>query len=152
MSPLIGAGEVRVRLFLLCKMSPNGTALCLPDRAQALAQYPHARIANGFIYVSGISSRRLDNTYEGVTEMPDGSLQLDIRAQTKAVIQKYSIGFLMKWFCCSIQAILQAAGADLENIVDMTCFLVNMEDYAGFNETYNLFFKKDTGMNVSIEV
>jgi hypothetical protein len=44
----------------------NGTALVLPDRAQALAAYPHARVANGFIFVSGISSRRFDNTYEGV--------------------------------------------------------------------------------------
>jgi 2-aminomuconate deaminase len=42
--------------------SPNGTAISLKDRAQALAQYPHGRIVNGMIYVSGISSRRLDNT------------------------------------------------------------------------------------------
>lgn len=48
-------------------MSPNGKPYILPDRAQALAAYPHARYANGFIFVSGISSRRLDNTYEGAS-------------------------------------------------------------------------------------
>jgi len=40
----------------------NGTPVILEGRAQALAHYPHARIVNGMIYVSGISSRRLDNT------------------------------------------------------------------------------------------
>ncbi len=76
--------------------------------------------------------------------MPDGSLKLDIRAQTKAVIQKF-VFYQATVMNYSIQAILQAAGADLENIVDMTCFLVNMDDYAGFNETYNQFFQKETG-------
>ncbi|KAF9407462.1 hypothetical protein BGZ94_002678 [Podila epigama] len=69
--------------------SPNGTPIVLKDRAQALAHYPHGRIINGMIYVSGISSRRLDNTYEGVHENPDGTLTLDIKEQTKAVIEKY---------------------------------------------------------------
>ena len=76
-------------------MSANGTPLILADRAQALAAYPHARICNGMIFVSGISSRRLDNTYEGVKELPDGTLELDIRAQTKAVIQKCALCFLL---------------------------------------------------------
>lgn len=45
----------------------NGKSLIMGDRAKALAAYPHAKIANGMIFVSGISSRRLDNTYEGVS-------------------------------------------------------------------------------------
>ncbi|KAG0366171.1 hypothetical protein BGZ54_005718 [Gamsiella multidivaricata] len=113
-------------------MSTNGTAVILKDRAPALAHYPHARIANGMIYVSGISSRRLDNTYEGVKENADGTFELDIKAQTKAVIE-------------NINVILQSVNASLDNIVDMTVFLTDMKDYGAMNEVYNQYFKAATG-------
>ncbi|KAF9583851.1 hypothetical protein BGW38_008324 [Lunasporangiospora selenospora] len=110
----------------------NGAAVILKGRAQALAHYPHARIANGMIFVSGISSRRFDNTYEGVKENPDGTLELDVMAQTKAVIE-------------NIEVILKSRGASLANIVDMTVFLTNMKDYGAMNEVYNQYFDAETG-------
>ncbi|KAG0379186.1 MAG: Endoribonuclease L-PSP/chorismate mutase-like protein [Linnemannia gamsii] len=113
-------------------MSTNGTPIILRDRAQALAHYPHGRIANGMIYVSGISSRRLDNTYEGVKENEDGTFELDIKAQTKAVIE-------------NINVILKSQGASLANIVDMTIFLTNMKDYGAMNQVYNEYFDAETG-------
>ncbi|KAG0288013.1 hypothetical protein BGZ96_008157 [Linnemannia gamsii] len=113
-------------------MSTNGTPIILKERAQALAHYPHGRIANGMIYVSGISSRRLDNTYEGVKENEDGTFELDITAQTKAVIE-------------NINVILQSQGASLANIVDMTIFLTNMKDYGAMNQVYNQYFDAETG-------
>lgn len=112
--------------------SRNGRPLILQDRAQALASYPHARIVNDLIYISGISSRRLDNTYEGVHENTDGTFTLDIREQTRAVIE-------------NIAAILKAAGETLESLIDITVFLVDMKDYAAFNEVYNKYFKAETG-------
>lgn len=45
----------------------------------------------------------------------------------------------------NIAAILKAAGAGLEHVVDLTVFLVDMKDYKVFNEVYNQFFKADTG-------
>ncbi|KAJ3382963.1 hypothetical protein HDU84_003941, partial [Entophlyctis sp. JEL0112] len=162
----------------------NGVPVLLASRAGALANYPHARIANGMVYVSGISSRRPDNSWDGVRavhfpptpllipclspahppasvhacaapplpqvlELPDGSFKLDIRAQTRAVIEKYpslllprvvrsTLSFLTTR--SSIQHILRAAGADLENLVDLTVFLVDMNDYNEFNAVYNEFF------------
>ena len=110
----------------------NGTAVILPDRAGALANYPHARRAGGLIFVSGVSSRRADNSHEGVTVGPDGSVVLDIGEQTRAVIR-------------NIEAILAAAGAGLEHVVDATVFLVDMKDYAGMNAAYNEFFDAKTG-------
>ena len=104
----------------------------LSDRAQALANYPHARRVGDFIYVSGVSSRRLDNTHMGVTVHPDGRVDLDIREQTRAVIE-------------NIRVILQAAGADLDHIVDILVMLVDMKDYAGMNEVYNDYFDAHTG-------
>ncbi|CAG8813073.1 31414_t:CDS:2, partial [Racocetra persica] len=87
--------------------SSNGRAIFLSDRARPLANYPHARVAGGLIFVSGVSSRRPDNTYEGVKELPGGTLELDIRAQTKAVIE-------------NLETILKEADASLKNIVDLT--------------------------------
>ncbi|KAF9571329.1 hypothetical protein EC968_000702 [Mortierella alpina] len=113
-------------------MSPNGKAIHLKDRAQALAQYPHGRIVNGMIYVSGISSRRLDNTYEGVKENEDGTFELDIKAQTKAVIE-------------NIKVILESQGASLASIVDLTVFLTDMKHYGAMNEVYNQYFDAATG-------
>ena len=99
------------------------TNVILKDRAPALANYPHARAVGDLIFVSGVSCRRPDGSHDGVG---------DIRVQTRAVIQ-------------NIRAILQSAGADLENIVDVTVFLVDMGDYGGMNETYNEFFTAVSG-------
>eukprot|EP01113_Clastostelium_recurvatum_P032866 TRINITY_DN4280_c0_g1_i3.p1 TRINITY_DN4280_c0_g1~~TRINITY_DN4280_c0_g1_i3.p1 ORF type:complete len:145 (+),score=42.14 TRINITY_DN4280_c0_g1_i3:177-611(+) len=110
----------------------NGTSYILDERAKALAHYPHMRKAGGLLFVSGISSRRPDNTYEGVEERPDGTLALDIKAQTKAVFD-------------NIRTILKAANADLSHVVDVTVFLVDMKDYGGMNEVYNTLFDGPTG-------
>lgn len=101
--------------------------ILLDDRAQALARYPHARVVGDFVYVSGVSSRRFDNTHEGVTVHADGRVEKDIRAQTRAVL-------------VNIRTILEAAGASLSDVVDMTVFLVDMKDYAGMNEIWNEVF------------
>ena len=107
-------------------------SIILDNRAGALAQYPHAKRVGDLIFVSGVSSRRPDNSHEGVTQNEDGTVTLDIAAQTRAVIQ-------------NIQVILRAAGADLEHVVDMTTFLVNMEDFKGYNQVYNEFFDAQSG-------
>ena len=113
-----------------------GKPIILDDRAQALARYPHARLVetNGspLVYVSGISSRRPDNTWDGVVVHDDGCVERDIKEQTRAVLE-------------NIRVILRAAGGDLANVVDITVFLVDMKDYAGMNEVYNQYFTKQDG-------
>ena len=106
--------------------------ICLPDRAAALARYPHARVVGAgddgaLVFVSGISARRPDNSHEGVTIHGDGRVDKDIRVQTRAVIN-------------NIEVILQAAGAGLADVVDVTVYLVDMVDYAGMNEEWNARF------------
>jgi len=110
----------------------NGIPYILDDRAASLANYPHARRIGDFLFVSGVSSRRLDNTHAGVILQPDGRVDLDIRAQTRAVIE-------------NIGAILHHAGAELANIVDIFVMLVDMRDYTGMNEVYNEYFDASTG-------
>ncbi|CAG8589481.1 2672_t:CDS:2 [Diversispora eburnea] len=111
-----------------------GTNIILSDRAQPLANYPHAKVIAGFIFISGISCRKPDNTYEGVNELPNGELELDIKEQTRAVIK-------------NIEIILKASSpeASLNDLIDLTVFLIDMKDYSGFNEIYNEFFDAKTG-------
>jgi len=99
----------------------------LSDRAQPLGNYPHIKRVGNFIFVSGTSSRRPDNSHEGVEIHSDGSVTLDIRKQTKAIIE-------------NINTLLESIGANLSNLVDVTTFLVNMEDFKGYNEVYGDFF------------
>jgi 2-aminomuconate deaminase len=96
-------------------------------KAKPLGRFPHFRRAGDFIFVSGTSSRRPDNSYVGVETAADGTVQLDIRAQTRAVIE-------------NIRDILHAAGADLADVVEISSFLVDMRDFPGYNETYGEYF------------
>ncbi len=96
------------------------------------ANYPPLRRAGDFLFVSGTSSRRPDNSFAGAEADEFGTTRLDIRVQTEAVIE-------------NIRANLEAAGAGLEDLVELNCFLVNMNDFAGFNEIYNGYFSIETG-------
>jgi len=99
----------------------------LSDKAQPLGNYPHIKRVGDFIYVSGTSSRRPDNTHVGATQDENGNWQLNIRAQTKAVIE-------------NVNTLLQSLGADLKNVIDINTFLVDMKDFKGYNEVYGTFF------------
>lgn len=99
----------------------------LPNRAQPLGNYPHVKRVGDFIYVSGTSSRRPDNTHIGADQDEQGNWQLDIRQQTKAVIE-------------NIGTLLQSMDADLRDLIDITTFLVDMKDFKAYNEVYGTFF------------
>lgn len=109
----------------------NGVAWILPQCASPLAGYPHMREVNGFYYVSGISARNPDGSVTGVAHV-DGEVRTDVGAQTRAVIE-------------NIRRILRAAGADLDHLVAVTVYLVDMAEYADFNRVYNEFFTAQGG-------
>jgi 2-aminomuconate deaminase len=96
------------------------------------ANYPLAKRLGDFVFVSGTSSRRPDNTFAGVEVDEMGTTKLDIRAQTKAVFDTMAHS-------------LAQHGAGLEDLCDVTCYLVNMNDFGGFNEIYNQTFAPGTG-------
>jgi 2-aminomuconate deaminase len=108
------------------------SGIVIKDKAQPLGNYPHVRRVGNFIYVSGTSSRRSDNTHVGAVQDSDGSWNLDIKLQTEAVIN-------------NIIGLLEKAGADKSHLIDMTTFLVNMDDFKGYNEVYGSFFNHETG-------
>ncbi len=95
--------------------------------------YPHTKRVGDFIFVSGTSSRRPDNTIAGVDIIDEmGTKHLNIGTQTREVLK-------------NIDKNLQAVGASLADVVDVTSFLVNMNDFAGYNKAYGEFFDKETG-------
>ncbi|MFK8060613.1 MAG: RidA family protein [Polaribacter sp.] len=95
--------------------------------------YPHIKVVGDFIFVSGTSSRRPDNTIAGVVIIDEmGTKKLDSYLQTKAVLE-------------NIDRNLQTVGASIKDVVDVSSFLVNMNDFAGYNKAYAEFFDTKTG-------
>ena len=92
------------------------TATTLESKATPRGKFPHIRRAGDFLFVSGTSSRRKDNTFAGVEMDALGVTQLDIRQQTRAVIE-------------NIRDILAAEGATLADCVEITSYLVDMNDF-----------------------
>lgn len=102
-------------------------SILIEGKAKPRGKYPHIKVAGNFAFVSGTSCRRPDNTFDGVEVDEMGTTNLDIREQTRAVLQ-------------NIQSTLATVGASLDDVVDITTFLVNMNDFGGYNEVYATFF------------
>ncbi|HTU42880.1 MAG TPA: RidA family protein [Candidatus Aquilonibacter sp.] len=108
-------------------------------KAAPRGKYPHVKRAGDFLFVSGTSARRVDNTIAGAEVDTLGKMQLDIRTQTRAVIE-------------NIRDILNAAGAQLENVIEISTYLVNMNDFGGYNEVYGEFFGYDGPARTTVAV
>jgi 2-aminomuconate deaminase len=108
-------------------------------KATPLGKYPHVKRAGDFLFVSGTSARRADNTIAGAEGDSSGAARHDIRVQTRAVIE-------------NIRDILQSAGAELKNVVEISTFLVDMNDFAGYNEVYGEFFDYDGPTRTTVAV
>lgn len=111
----------------------------LGEMATPRGKYPHIKTVGDFLFVSGTSSRRADNTFEGALADNLGNVTLDIRAQTRAVLQ-------------NIEKILASAGATLQDLVQVTCYLVNMNDFKGYNEAYGEFFARGGPTRTTVAV
>lgn len=90
--------------------------------------YPHLRRAGDLVFVSGTSSRRPDNTFAGAAVDEMGTTTLDIAAQTRAVLE-------------NMEHTLASVGLDRRDLVDVTSFLVNMNDFGPYNAEWGAFFE-----------
>ncbi|MFF1821105.1 RidA family protein [Kribbella sp. NPDC058245] len=111
----------------------------VPGKAKPRGRFPHVKVSNGFAFVSGTSSRRPDNTIAGASVDELGTTTLDIREQTRAVLD-------------NIRDILQAVGADLTDLVSVTTYLVSMNDFGGYNEVYGEFFDENGPSRTTVAV
>jgi 2-aminomuconate deaminase len=115
----------------------NGPELWNPTNAEGsvntdaapkpVGAYPHARRVGDLLYLSGVGPRQ-----PGTNAIPGGpihdsdgkSLNYDIKAQTQAVID-------------NISRILEEAGSSIDNVLDVTSFLIDMDrDFKGYNEVW----------------
>lgn len=111
----------------------------IAGKAKPRGKYPHVKRAGDFLIVSGTSSRRADNSIAGAEVDEFGTTHLDVRMQTRTVIE-------------NVRDILKAAGARLEDVVEVTTYLVNMNDFAGYNEVYGEFFGYDGPARTTVAV
>ena len=89
------------------------------DRApKAIGPYSQAIAHMGVLYCSG-----------QIALAPDGTdhTQADIQTQTRVALE-------------NLTAVLQAGGSDLNHVIKVSIFLVDMEDFQQVNEIYASFF------------
>lgn len=108
-------------------------------KAKPRGRFPHVKRAGDYLFVSGTSSRRPDDTIAGAQVDSQGSAQLDIRAQTRAVIE-------------NIRDILASMGAELHDVVEVSAYLVNMADFVGYNEVYAEYFSEQGPARTTVAV
>ena len=91
-----------------------------------VGQYPHARRVGNLLLLSGIGPRDpVSNAVPGNVLYADGRVQrYDLRAQAQAVM-------------ANVRAVLEASGAQWEDLVDVTVFLTDMaRDFSTWNEVW----------------
>ncbi|MGH9533759.1 MAG: Rid family detoxifying hydrolase [Terriglobales bacterium] len=98
---------------------------------RAIGPYSPAVRANGFIFVSGQVA--VDPATNALLS------EADIRAQTERVLK-------------NIQAVLQAGGATLHDVVKTTVYLADMTDFVAMNEVYQTFFGGEPPARSTVEV
>ncbi|GLP97778.1 RidA family protein [Paraferrimonas sedimenticola] len=85
------------------------------DKAPAaVGPYSQAKVYQGILYTSG-QIPLVPETGEMVSE--------DVREQTQQVMQ-------------NLRAIVEAAGANMGQIIKTTCYLADINDFAVFNQAY----------------
>lgn len=113
-------------------------SVTVEGKAAPRGAYPHVKVVGSTVYVSGTSSRRPDNTIAGA-DLIDGVMVRDIRVQTRAVID-------------NIRDLLSTVGAGLDDLVQVTCYLVSMDDFPGYNEAYAEYFDHNGPTRTTVAV
>lgn len=92
--------------------------------------YPHARTVGNLLFLSGVGPRKAGQSeIPGVSLDPDGKIiAYDIATQCHSVFQ-------------NVKVILEAAGAQWQDLIDVTVFLTHMQaDFKTFNIIYQEYF------------
>ncbi|MBS1952959.1 MAG: RidA family protein [Cyanobacteria bacterium SZAS-4] len=94
-----------------------------------LGNYSHACKAGGLVFLAGQGARDASTGKEaGVKLAEDGSvISYEIEVQTKAVIENMIV-------------VLKASGCAITDVVDVTVFLKDMNDFTKYNSIYSQYF------------
>ncbi|MGB4135304.1 MAG: RidA family protein [Microbacterium sp.] len=113
--------------------------ILVEGKATPRGRFPHVKVSGDLVFVSGTSSRRPDNTIEGAEADEFGATRLDVAVQTRAVIE-------------NIRTLLAAAGCDLSDLLQVTTFLVDMNDFAPYNEVWAEYFDETGPTRTTVAV
>ena len=109
---------------------------------EAVGAYPHARRIGNMLYLSGVGPRqRGTKAIPGVTLDAAGNIvEYDIEKQTVSVFHNVAV-------------ILEDAGAEWSDIIDVQVYLTNMKkDFPTFNRLYAEHFTSVQACRTTIEV
>lgn len=113
-----------------------------PEAAEPIGPYPHAVQVERWLFLSGIGPR-VPGTGEipGIVRDAEGRIvDYDFEAQCRATF-------------ANVEAILRAAGARWDDVVDVTAFLTNLErDFAAFNRIYAEYLGHVQACRTTVEV
>ena len=104
-----------------------------PRAAEPVGAFPHAKRVGNLLFLSGIGPRvRGSKEIPGVAFDSAGNVtNYDIAKQCQAVFE-------------NVRLVLEDAGANWNDIVDVTVFLTNMKkDFPVYNELYAEYFAGD---------
>lgn len=109
---------------------------------QPVGAYPHAKRLGNLLFLSGIGPRPAGGgPIPGVTLDDAGNVSsYDIEVQCHAVF-------------ANIRAVLQSAGADWNDLVDITVYLTDIRnDFESYNRVYAEYFSSDGPTRTTVEV
>jgi 2-aminomuconate deaminase len=106
-------------------------SIIIEDKAPTpVGLYPHARRVGNLLFLSGIGPRDPDtNAVSGDVHDIDGNLvSYNVEAQCRAVFR-------------NVRAVLEAAGATWDDLVDVTVYLTDLpRDFRIYNEIWAEYF------------
>ena len=107
-----------------------------------IGPYPHSRRVGNILFLSGVGPRKQgSNVIPGVVIDGQGNIVAhDIEKQCHAVFQ-------------NVKIILEEAGSNWNNLIDITVFLTDMKgDFDRYNQIYADYFKNDQPCRTTVEV
>jgi 2-aminomuconate deaminase len=109
---------------------------------EPVGPYPHARRVGNLLFLSGVGPRkRGERAIPGVRLGEQGQVvSYDIEAQCRLVFE-------------NVRLILEEAGSQWDNLVDVTVFLTNLEkDFSTYNRLYAEHFKGNQPCRTTVGV
>ena len=106
-----------------------------------MGAYPPAKKVGNLLFLSGVGSRKSDNTVPGLVKNEKGEeISHDIEAECHQVFE-------------NVKTILENAGSGWDKIVDVAVFLTDMKnDFEKYNRIYAEYFREVLPCRTTIEV